>query len=268
MLPVRYQVVDRRRETHDTVSLTLAPHDEPLAPPAAGTFMMLWVFGVGEVAISVSATEGDHLVHTVRAAGAVTRALCQLEPGDTVGVRGPFGSDWGVDGHELDGRPLVVVAGGLGLAPVRSAIRVVSADPDRFGPLHLVVGARSPEDLLYPGELDRWRRQLAGVHVTVDRPAPGWTGEVGVVTELLGRVPVSADTVALVCGPEIMLRYVAEALVGRGVEPTAIRVSLERSMACAVTHCGRCQLGPLFVCREGPVVAYATVADLLRIPGL
>jgi NAD(P)H-flavin reductase len=225
---------------------------------------MLWAFGVGEVPISVSA-RSPHLAHTIRAVGATTTALCSLQPGDMLGLRGPFGTGWDLD--DAAGGDLVVIGGGIGLAPVRSVVRAASDERDRFGHVAVLVGARSPESLLYREELEQWRRRGdIEVLVIVDSAPSGWTGDVGVVTGLIGRAGFDpARTTALVCGPEIMVRFSALALIGKGVAAERVKVSLERNMACAVAHCGRCQLGPVFVCREGPVFDWATARSLLEV---
>jgi NAD(P)H-flavin reductase len=264
MIPLRYRVVERVEELADTVTLAVEPVDEPVPDPGHGQFNMLWAFGIGEVPISVSA-RSPHLAHTIRAVGATTAALCELRPGDMLGLRGPFGTGWGLD--DAAGGDLVVIGGGIGLAPVRSVVRTVTAERDRFGRVAVLVGARSPDSMLYRVELEEWRRHGdIEVLVTVDSASSGWNGDVGVVTDLIGRAGFdAARTAALVCGPEIMMRFSALALVGRGVAAERVKVSLERNMACAVAHCGRCQLGPVFVCREGPVFDWATARSLLEV---
>lgn len=267
IVPARYRVATRRAETPDVVTLDLEPLDDPIPPPRPGQFVMLYAFGTGEAAISVSGLgDGGTLQHTIRAVGATTRALCALGRGAVVGVRGPFGSDWGVGSPDLDGLDVVVVAGGLGIAPLRPAVHALLGRP-RSGRLSVLVGARSPADLCFADELGRWRRR-ADLHVavTVDAAAPGWDGSVGLVTDLLAAAPFDPRrTVALVCGPEVMMRLAARGLEAAGVAPERIRCSLERNMHCAVVRCGHCQLGPLFVCADGPVLPWATVAPLLAV---
>lgn len=244
LVPTTVRVAGRRRETSDTWTLRL-PETRPFAP---GQFAMLYAFGAGEAPISVSAIE-DGVEHTIRAVGAVTRALCAAE---TIGVRGPYGNAWPL--AEAAGRDVVVVAGGLGLAPLRPVIRALD------GHVRVLYGARSPSELLYADELRSW-----GAQVTVDMPLAGWDGAVGVVTRLIERAELDpARTLALICGPEVMLRFAAAALVTRGLPTGSIWVSLERSMRCGVGHCGHCQLGPLLICRDGPVFRYDRVETLLR----
>jgi NAD(P)H-flavin reductase len=270
-IPYPYRVTSRREDTEDTVTLTLE-HPGPVLPPfAAGQFAMLTAFGIGEVPISLSGQEeptnggGPRLVHTLRAVGAVTRALHAARPGDVIGVRGPFGVGWDVE--SAAGHDIVVMAGGIGLAPLRPVIRSVLADRSRYGRLTVLVGARTPADLLYPDELERWGR-VDGVQVsiTVDRPDEGWRGEVGVVTTLVPQAVFRPErSVAFVCGPEVMMRFAAQALLARGVPPGQVRVSVERNMRCGVGWCGHCQLGPLLVCRDGPVVGYDRAAPLMSV---
>lgn len=267
LVPVRYRVVDRRPETHDSVTLALEPIDAPLAPFAPGQFNMVWAFGIGEVPISVSGdpSGGGPLFHTIRAVGAVTRALCALEPGGVVALRGPFGTDWGVD--TAAGHDVVVVAGGIGLAPLRPAISRLLAQRERYGEVAILVGARSPEELLFREELESWRGRFdVEVGVTVDGATPEWRGRVGVVTKLIPRASFDpANTVAMVCGPEVMMRLTAQALVDRGVAASDVRVSMERNMQCAVGHCGHCQLSGSFVCKDGPVFPYERVVPWMRV---
>jgi NAD(P)H-flavin reductase len=260
MWPTGYLVAARKEETPDTVTLMLRPAGSPIESPRPGQFTMLYAFGVGEVPISVSGCSGEVLVQTIRAVGAVSQALCAAEPGDMIGVRGPFGTDWQVS--EAGGRDLLVVAGGIGLAPLRPVLLAGLARGQ--GRVVLLVGARSPGDLLFPRELETWRRRGADVRVTVDHGDAGWDGRVGLVTELIkDAVADPAETVGFVCGPEIMMRLSAQALADVGVPAREIRVSLERNMRCGAALCGHCQLGPLLLCRDGPVVSYAEAAPLV-----
>src|SRR5271165_5215864 len=198
-----------------------------------------------------------------RPARAVTRALCAATPGDMIGVRGPFGTDWGVSGAA--GRDMLIVAGGIGLAPLRPVLLAALAGRAR-GRVVLLAGARSPADLVFTRELEAWRRRGADVRVTVDHGDAGWDGRVGLVTGLIhDAIADPAATTAFVCGPEIMMRLSAQALLDAGIPARDIRVSLERNMRCGVALCGHCQLGPLLVCRDGPVVSYAEAAPLLAI---
>ena len=268
MRPVPYVVTGRRAETDDTVTLMLRPAGNLIEPPRPGQFTMLYAFGVGEVPVSISGFHcGEGLVQTIRAVGAVTRALCAAVPGDTIGVRGPFGTDWGLS--IADGRDMVMVAGGIGLAPLRPVVLTALDQRARYDRVVLLAGARSPDDLIFTRELETWSRRGADVRVTVDHGQPGWDGHVGLVTGLIERaVDDPADTAAFVCGPEIMMRLSADTLARCGVPATDIRVSLERNMQCGAALCGHCQLGPLLLCRDGPVVSYAEAAPLVVIKEL
>jgi NAD(P)H-flavin reductase len=270
MLPARYLVAARREETYDTVTLMLRPAGTPIPAPRPGQFTMLYAYGIGEVPVSVSgigSPAGQVLVQTIRAVGAVTRALCAAAPGDTIGVRGPFGTGWELSG--ADGRDALIVAGGIGLAPLRPVLLAALAQRARYDRVVLLAGARSPADLVFTHELATWAERGADVLVTVDHGDAAWDGRVGLVTGLIqDAIADPAGTAAFVCGPEIMMRLSAQALADAGVPAAAIRVSLERNMRCGVALCGHCQLGPLLACRDGPVVSYAEAAPLLAIKEL
>lgn len=262
-VPLPYRVLTRRDDTADTATITLEPVGMPLPPFAPGQFAMVYAFGVGDVPLSVCGIDGNRLTHTVRAVGAISSALRALRSGDTVGVRGPFGTDWGL--LEAGGNDLLVVAGGIGLAPLRPLVLAALATPERYGRLNVLVGAREPHDLLYSAELTDWQVG-ARVLTTVDRADECWQGDVGVVTTLLDRAVLEpSTTTAFVCGPEPMIRATADDLVRRGVESDRIRVSLERTMHCGTGHCGHCQLGPLLLCRDGPVVTWTRARSLLLV---
>ena len=234
---------------------------------SAGQFNMLYAFGLGEVAISISGdpAEEDRIVHTVRGVGAVSGALTRLRRGGVIGVRGPYGSCWPI--AEAEGSDVVMVAGGLGLAPLRPAIYRALAYRERYGRVVLLYGARGPTDILYRRELERWRRRLdVDIEVTVDHAAADWRGNVGVVPALIPRISFDPEhAVALVCGPEIMMRFTIAALCDRGVAMDRIYLSMERNMKCAVGQCGHCQFGPDFVCREGPVFRFDRIAPLFNL---
>lgn len=268
MLPRPARVTRRRVEAADVVSLGVSLEDGEV--PAPGQFHMLWAPGVGEIPVSASrlpAHPGAPVEHTVRAVGAVSAALTRLQPGDPLGVRGPYGTGWDVAGAA--GGDVVVLGGGIGLAPLRPVVDELLARRDRYGRLALVAGARSPELLLFGDDLDAWsaRPDLQVVR-TVDHAAPGWSGAVGVVPAALRALEFDpVRTVAFVCGPEVMIRFAARALVAAGVPADRVRVSIERSMACGVGLCGHCQLGGLLLCRDGPVLPWSRVEPLLAVPG-
>jgi NAD(P)H-flavin reductase len=271
MSPVPYRVRSRVAENRDSSTLHLDPVGEPLTAPLPGEFMMMFAFGIGEVAISVSGvpTGSDSTItHTIRSVGAVSHALHNAQPGTVIGMRGPFGTNWGL--AEAVGRDVIIVAGGVGLAPLRPVVLGALANRDAYGRVTLIAGARSRDDFLFAEELQDWARARSiDVHLTVDVPVQGWPGEVGFVTEPLRRLPLRpANTTAFLCGPEPMMRNGAVELLRKGLAASDIRVSLERNMQCGIGWCGHCQLGPLLLCRDGPVVSYAAAEPLLAVKEL
>ncbi|MDE2133198.1 MAG: FAD/NAD(P)-binding protein [Alphaproteobacteria bacterium] len=266
MVPRVARLRRRRRDLNDVWTLVLEMEDGSDLEFAAGQFNMLTAFGVGEVPISISgdpAKAGGGLVHTIRDVGFVSGALARLAPGEAVGVRGPFGVGWPV--AEAQGCDVVILAGGLGLAPLRPVIYSLLANRRRYGKVALLYGARGPGEILFRSELEQWRRLLdIELHVTVDHAEGDWHGSVGVVTALLPKADFDPDnTLAMVCGPEIMMRFGVGALRDAGVSGSAIYLSMERSMKCAIGLCGHCQLGPAFVCRDGPVFRHDRLGSLL-----
>jgi len=267
MVPRPFRVSDRWREAEDTWTVALEPADGgPVPAFRPGQFNMLYALGVGEVPISISGDPagGGPLEHTVREVGPVSAAICRARPGEQLGVRGPFGSSWPLEAAA--GRHVVVVAGGIGLAPLRPAVLEALALRERLAGLVLLCGGRTPDQLLYRTQLEHWgedpRLELG---LTVDSAQPGWLGHVGVVTTLIGDAPFDpACAVAYVVGPEVMMRFTVEALLARGMEAGDVHISVERNMKCAVTHCGRCQFGPTFACREGPVMSFAAIERFFR----
>ena len=266
-----YGVAGKSKETADTWTLRLLPERSRGAFTFdPGQFNMLYAFGVGEVPISLSGnpTHADGLVHTIRNVGPVTAAICRLRKGDCLGLRGPFGNPWPV--QSAVGSDVAIIAGGLGLAPLRPALYHVLANRERYGRVVLIYGSRSPSDMLYRKELAAWRSRFDfDVYVTVDRATPAWRGNVGTVVQMIGRAGLDAQTtVALLCGPEVMMRFASVELLGRGFDPSRIFFSMERNMKCAMGLCGHCQYGPSFVCKDGPVFRYDEVSSLLGIRGV
>jgi NAD(P)H-flavin reductase len=267
MTPRFLSLKRRVRETMDVFSLEFAVDDGGASALGfrPGQFNMLYAFGVGEIPISVSsdAFVTNCVVHTIRSLGPVSTALARLRPGDQVGVRGPLGSHWPVD--EAAGFDVLLIAGGIGLAPLRPALYHLLRRREAYGRVALVYGARSPHDLLYRRELDTWRRTPnLQVRVTVDHAGPDWAGDVGYVTGLLPKVRFTpGDTIAMVCGPEPMIRSTVLSLETAGLTAAQVFVSLERNMKCAIGFCGRCQFGPHFICKDGPVFRYDRVRDLM-----
>ena len=265
MVPLPVPVTRIRRETADVATIELIPSS--LFAFAPGQFNMLYAFGLGEVAISISGdpAEQSRIVHTVRAVGAVSTAIMRLRRNMAVGVRGPYGSCWPV--AESEGSDVIIVAGGLGLAPLRPALYRLFARREHYGRVVLLYGTRAPGDILYRRELEAWRRRLdVDITVTVDHAAADWRGNVGVVPALIARTPVDPEhAVAMVCGPEIMMRFTIDALRDRGLTADRIYLSMERNMKCAVGLCGHCQFGPAFVCRDGPVFRFDRIASIFNI---
>ena len=265
MLPFVYSIRQRKKENDDTFTLELEPADGHLLDPfAPGQFNMLYVFGVGEIPISVSGDPANpyRLIHTTRAVGTVTRAMAELREGDTLGVRGPFGSQWPL--AEAEGKDVVIVTGGIGLAPLRPAIYHLLNQRDKYGKIVLLYGARTHEDMLYRREVEQWRARFdMNVFVTVDRATHDWHGNVGVVTTLIPHAPFAPhDAIAFVCGPEVMMRFTVQALQKRGVDMASIYVSMERNMKCATGFCGHCQYGPHFICKDGPVFRFDQIEPI------
>ena len=259
MIPTPFRVKRTRKELDDTFTLELLPaRGRANFHFAAGQFNMLYLHGVGEVPISISGDPGDPsvLIHTTRAVGTVTDAMWKLKAGDTVGIRGPFGTAWPV--VEAEGSDVVIVTGGIGLAPLRPAIYHILNNRKRYGNVVILYGARTPEDILYRKEVEKWRGRLdMSLEVTVDRATGDWVGNVGVVPRLVTRGGFDpTQTVAMVCGPEIMMRYTVQAFNDQGVSNDRIYVSMERNMKCAVGFCGHCQFGTSFVCKDGPVFRF------------
>ncbi|MET7479277.1 FAD/NAD(P)-binding protein [Streptomyces sp. NPDC005648] len=262
-VPVPHRVVARRAETADTVTLRFEPVGRALPDFLPGQFAMVHSFGRGEIPVSVSSVRATGgLAHTVRSVGAVSAGLCAARVGDVVGIRGPYGTGW--EPQRARGRDVVIVAGGIGFAPLRPLILGVLAAPAAYGRVNVLIGARTPSDLIARAEVASWATACTGV--TVDRPEPHWRGDVGMVTQLLGRAHFEPETTtAFVCGPEPMIRATARELAHLGVPRDRIQVSLERNMRCATGHCGHCQLGGLLVCRAGPVVDWSRAEPLLSV---
>ncbi len=275
-VPARLAVIDRIvPETEDSSTFwTRWRHGDGQGYRfAPGQFNMLYRFGVGEVPISISSdpSHTDHIGHTIRFVGRVTDTFRTLRPGDVLGVRGPFGSSWPLD--RAVGRDLVIVAGGLGICPVRPAVEHALRHRDRFERVVLLLGARTPALFPYGDELRRWvaRSEDLGVeiHLSVDEADDGWRYRTGVVTTLFADAGLRPDrSTAFVCGPEVMMRSACRGLVEAGFDEHDVHLSMERNMQCAIGICGHCQVGPVFVCRDGPVFPYARVRSLLEVPAL
>lgn len=270
MVPSLARVTSTRQDGPDVWTLEMRLETGQWQGFVPGQFNMLSVFGVGEVPISFSgdATDLSTIVHTIRAVGPVSTALTRLEEGAVLGLRGPYGVGWPMAAAE--GCDVLVMAGGLGLAPVRPALYHLLRERQRFGSVSLLYGTRSPADILFRQELEDWRRRLdMQVEVTVDHADESWRGRVGVVTKLIKHADFDpAESVALICGPEIMMRFAANGLADAGVPPNRLYLSMERNMQCAIGLCGHCQLGPVFVCKDGPVFTHERLKTLMAVKEL
>jgi NAD(P)H-flavin reductase len=263
-----YVLEKRSAETYDTTTLVLSPANGGKIPAfKPGQFNMVYAFGVGEAAISLSGDteKRDKLIHTIRSVGKITNALTSMQPGSVIGIRGPYGVGWP---HELAKKhDVVVVGGGLGLAPLRPLLYELMTHKDQYNQVEVMYGARTPKDIVYYDEVQTWRNfPKWHFQVTVDVGGPDWKGDVGVVTT---RIPDAKfdpkNTIAFVCGPDIMMKFTIKSLVGRGISEENIYVSLERNMKCGIGFCGHCQHGPIFVCRDGPVFNYKAIRSFTDV---
>ncbi|MGO9818613.1 MAG: FAD/NAD(P)-binding protein [Acidocella sp.] len=266
-LPALYCVASVRRDLGDTVTIELLPKHGARPDFTPGQFNMLYIPGVGEAAISMSghASESPGYLHTIRDVGAISAALTHVATGAQIGVRGPFGAGWPM--RQAEGRDVLIIAGGLGMAPLRPAVVGILANRTRYGRVSVLAGSRNPNDILYREEVKDWRQRLdLDVLVTVDRADVDWRGNVGVAPMLISRAAIDpGNTIAMVCGPEVMMRVTADMLLHAGVPAERIYLSMERNMKCAIGLCGHCQFGPGFVCKDGPVMRLDQIAHLLAV---
>lgn len=259
-VPVKAVIEKVREQTHDTKTYTIRLADGGEFNFQPGQFNMVSLAGYGEAPISISSPPHikDQLDHTIRAVGSLTHTLENFKKGDLIGIRGPFGSTWPVE--EARGKNVLVVAGGIGLAPLRPMIMEMFHERESFGKIQILYGARGPGEMLFTDEFDRWRRQPdTELHLTVDKVPEGekWDHTVGVVTVLYDVAKLNpANTIVVTCGPEIMMRFACRSLLKKGFFAPQIYLSMERRMKCGVGKCGHCQLGPTFVCKTGPVFRY------------
>jgi NAD(P)H-flavin reductase len=269
LVPELYQVKSIRHDTSDVFTLTLEKQNSEPAPPfLPGQFNMLYHFGFGEVAISISGnpdlSEGS--AHTLRAVGSTTNAMQNLKPGDEIGVRGPFGTHWPMDKKGCD---VLIIAGGLGICPLRPLLCHMTQNMQQYKSITLLYGAKTPQDILYKKDLENWKELGLNVRVTVDKADENWQGDVGVVTHLIkSHLPHPENTLILICGPEIMMQFAIKELVTEPINDAMVYLSLERNMQCGVGFCGHCQFGPYFVCKDGPVFSYSQIKDLFPIEEL
>lgn len=266
MVPVPHRILKVKRETPDVFSLeTQAVSGKANSHFEPGQFNMMYVFGVGEIPISISGNpaQTQTLIHTIREVGWVTRALKKMKKGDVIGIRGPYGTPWPT--QKVARNDVIIIAGGVGLAPVRPVIYQLLAQREKYGNVCILYGARHPGDILFARELEKWRSRFdLHVDVTVDSAEQGWMGNVGVVTQLIPKAPFDPDNaLAMICGPEIMMRFTIMELKKQGLPDEAIFLTLERNMKCAIGFCGHCQFGPEFICKDGPVLSYQRIHKLL-----
>jgi len=268
VIPSVFQVVRRYVEYPGTFTLHLAKPGQGTEGFQPGQFNMLYAFGTGESAISFSdlASDDGTLVHTIRAQGSVTQALERLREGDSLGIRGPFGRGWPLEVSR--GKNLLIIAGGLGLAPLRPVVYQAQRDLLGAYKTYLFYGARRVSELLYRTELQQWSRSLEVV-MSVDHGDSNWPGHIGVITDPLQAARIDgANSVAFLCGPEIMMRFCIQVLLRKGVPESAIYLSMERNMKCATGLCGHCQWGPSFICKDGPVFCYRDIRAWFQIHSL
>lgn len=271
-LPFDAEIVGRIQESPSIFTLRLRLADEEARRAyrfGPGQFNMVYLYGVGEVAISIVSDPQDQnlLDHTIRAVGRVTNGLAKLRRGDRVGIRGPYGRGWPL--KEAEGHDVLVVTGGLGCAPVVAVINYVIMRRERFGRLTVIQGVKHAEEMIWRERYAYWNT-LPGTRVLLaaDHGGPLWPWHVGLVTEVFDEADVAPGrTLVMMCGPEGMMRAGIKNLTGRGVAEDHIYLSMERNMQCAVGHCGHCQYGASFVCRQGPVFAYPQVKELFAVKG-
>jgi NAD(P)H-flavin reductase len=269
--PERVVIKGIRKQTNDTTTYTMAFEDNGIQANYSfqpGQFNMVSLFGIGEAPVSLSSEPDrkDSFDHTVRAVGSVTKALARVQEGDIVGIRGPYGSSWPVE--EARGKNILIVAGGIGLAPLRPFITYMQGNRSQFGKLEILYGAQTPQDLLFADEFEAWQSENSKVFLTADRVPKGvvWIHKVGVVTTLFDKVTISPErSIVLTCGPEVMMKFVVIELLRRGFSEDQIYISLERSMKCGVAMCGHCQMGPKYICHDGPVFAYKEIRGLFGV---
>ncbi|MEO8512442.1 MAG: FAD/NAD(P)-binding protein [Ignavibacteria bacterium] len=272
MIPEPVKVKKIFWETEDVFTIELVNENEEKKEFnfKPGQFNMLYAFGIGESAISISSDslKKGSILHTIHKVGYVTNVLSKLKKGDIIGLRGPFGSSWPLE--EIKGKDICIIVGGIGLAPLRPAIYHILKNRKDYGKFTILYGARSPRDILYSVELESWKKKYdVQIEVTVDRSDSSWRGYVGVVTTLMDYVELNPEnTRALVCGPEIMMKFAVDELIKNGMIEKDIYLTLERNMKCALGFCGHCQYGPSFVCKDGPVFSFSKVTDIFEIKEL
>lgn len=266
-IPAVWVVRDRWVEIPGTSSIHIIPVGGDKFVFAPGQFCMVYIPGVGDAPISISSIgpNGNGIVLTVRSVGKVSEAICSLDLGAQIGIRGPLGNGWPVE--LLDGRDILAIAGGLGAAPLRPAFKSVLEEHLRTARNYFLYGSRTPDTILFLDDIGDWNaRKNTEVVLTVDHAEPGWSGNVGLVTGLLTEVEFDPGAaIAFVCGPEVMMRFTALELTAIGMPTENIYVSLERNMHCGIGLCGHCQLGGNFICTDGPVFRYSNIEEEMKV---
>lgn len=265
-IPTVYQVKSNVHDTEDVFTITLKSRETGKGMSfLPGQFNMLYHFGFNEVAISISGNPAntDELVHTIRAVGPVTKSMRELKAGDEIGVRGPFGAPWPLT---KKGCNVLVIGGGCGILPVRPALFHLAANRDQFNNVTLLYGTKNPAEILFTDDLKAWAQQGITVDQTVDSCDDTWKGNVGLITTLVKKnIHDPANTIVLICGPEIMFKFTVKELLESGIDKNNIFVSLERHMECGRGFCGRCMYGPYFICKDGPVFSYNQIEKWFKI---
>lgn len=253
------------QETHDTYTYYITPLDAEIRG-SPGQFNIIYVYGGGEIPISISGMENGKIMHTIKFVGAVTRMISRIKEGGIIGLRGPYGNTWPM--KEAEGQDILIVSGGIGIAPLRPVIMEIEKNRSKYGKIMILYGARTPRDLVYRREFERYKKiEETEVHVTVDRGDNDWTGPVGVVTTLIPKVEVNPkNTISMVCGPEIMIKFTVKDLITKkNIPEDRIYISIERRMRCGIGQCGHCQIGPFFICKDGPIFQFSKIKKYFEV---
>ena len=270
-LPSPARIIERTQESRTifTLKTEFIADKPPYSPFHPGQFNMIYLYGIGEAAISIASDPADNLYlkHTIRAVGRVTKALQNLQVGDEIGIRGPYGHGWPL--IETAGKDILIITGGLGCAPTVSVINYLLARREQYGALTILQGVKHSEDFIFQKQYALWQQvPNTVVHVAADQVGPHWPWGVGYVTDMIAPLALNpSNTIAMMCGPEMMMHAAINALVKKEIPEDAIYLSMERNMACGVGHCGHCQYGGLFICKDGPVFAYPRIKALFSEKG-
>ncbi len=271
-LPEAAEIIARRQESSSIFSIdtrfrSSSIHKDYTFHP--GQFNMIYLYGVGEVAISISSdpSKNKYLTHTIRAVGRVTKALQKLKEGDVIGIRGPYGNGWPI--AQAENKDVIIVTGGLGCAPTVSVINYMMARRNRYGNIKILQGVKHSDDFIFRQYYDKWKKTGdTQVHIAADQAGPKWPWVTGFVTDMIKDLPINSEnTIAMMCGPEAMMGVAVKALVNKGMDEESLYLSMERNMECGLGHCGHCQYGGVFICKDGPVFAYPVIKSLFSERG-